>query len=125
MDGVVGREGNTLMSFIRTLALGLGAVSIAAVHGGTLYAAARAAEPWPRVVELKEGWQVQCGCGLSADGETVSKPQFKSADWLPASVPSTVLAVQLAAGKIPDPYYGDNLRKLPGVDYPIGENFSN
>jgi exo-1,4-beta-D-glucosaminidase len=125
MDGVVGGEGNTLMSYIRTLALGLGAVSIAAVHGDTLYAAARAAEPSPRVVELKEGWQVQSGCGLNADGESISKPQFKSADWLPASVPSTVLAVQLAAGKIPDPYYGDNLRKLPGVDYPIGENFSN
>ena len=113
------------MSFIRMLALGLGGISIAAVHGGTLYAAARAAEPWPRVVELKEGWQVQSGCGLNADGESISKPQFKSADWLPASVPSTVLAVQLAAAKIPDPYYGDNLRRLPGVDYPIGENFSN
>src|ERR1700736_1860191 len=113
------------MLSIRMLALGVGAVFTAGVHGGTLHAGARIGEPPSRLVELREGWQVQSGCGLNLDGAEISKPQFKPADWLPASVPSTVLAVQLAAGKIPDPYYGDNLRRLPGMDYPIGENFSN
>ena len=26
---------------------------------------------------------------------------------------------------MPDPYFGDNLRQLPGTDYPVGKNFSN
>jgi len=35
-----------------------------------------------------------------------------------------VLAAQAAAKVIPDPYFGDNLRHLPGMGYPLGENFS-
>jgi len=42
-----------------------------------------------------------------------------------ATVPSTVLAAQAAAGAVPDPYYGANLRQIPGTSYPIGQNFSN
>ena len=41
------------------------------------------------------------------------------------TVPSTVLAAQVAAGEFKDPYYSDNLRKIPGTSYPVGENFSN
>ncbi len=26
---------------------------------------------------------------------------------------------------VPDPYFGDNLRQIPGTSYPIGDNFSN
>ena len=40
-------------------------------------------------------------------------------------MPSTVLAAQVAAGEFKDPYYGDNLRNIPGTTYPVGENFSN
>jgi exo-1,4-beta-D-glucosaminidase len=44
---------------------------------------------------------------------------------LKTDVPSTVLAAQAAAGVVPDPYYGTNLRQLPGTSYPVGQNFSN
>ncbi len=40
-------------------------------------------------------------------------------------MPSTVLAAQAAAGAVPDPYYGDNLRQIPGTSYLIGHNFAN
>ena len=40
-------------------------------------------------------------------------------------MPSTVLAAQVAAGEIKQPYYAINLRKIPGANYPIGQNFSN
>jgi exo-1,4-beta-D-glucosaminidase len=37
----------------------------------------------------------------------------------------TVVAVQVAAGEFPDPYFGMNLRKLPGIAaYDIGEQFA-
>ena len=42
-----------------------------------------------------------------------------------ATVPSTIVAAQVAAGVIKDPFYGMNLRKLPGMDYPLGSMFSN
>jgi len=35
------------------------------------------------------------------------------------------LAAQVAAGVFPDPYFGDNLRKIPGASYPVGALFAN
>ena len=36
----------------------------------------------------------------------------------------TVLAVQVNAGEFPEPYYGMNLRKIPGMAYEVGELFA-
>ena len=74
---------------------------------------------------LHEGWQLQSACKLSAGGDTISTGTFHVAGWTGISVPSTVLAGQVAAGIFPDPYYGTNLRKIPGTTYPVGENFAN
>ena len=35
--------------------------------------------------------------------------------WLPAVVPGTVLTSLLANGRIPDPYFGLNNKKIPDV----------
>lgn len=77
------------------------------------------------VTPLHLGWTLQSACRLSASGQTISSPGFSAAGWIHTSVPSTVLAAQVAAGIYPDPYFGDNLRKIPGETYPIGQNFSN
>ena len=77
------------------------------------------------VTPLHDGWRLQSACKLQAAGEAISAPGFAADGWLKASVPSTVLAAQTADGVFPDPYFGDNLRKIPGTTYPIGRNFSN
>ena len=77
------------------------------------------------VTHLKDGWQLQSACKLQADGGVIASSQSPSDGWLKTSVPNTVLAAQTAAGVIPDPYFGDNLRKIPGTDYPMGHLFSN
>ena len=77
------------------------------------------------VTHLHENWRIQSACKLQADGPAVSAPGFAVDGWLKTAVPSTVLAAQAADGAVPDPYYGDNLRKLPGVSYKLGQNFSN
>jgi exo-1,4-beta-D-glucosaminidase len=77
------------------------------------------------VTPLREGWRVQSVCKLQAAGESIAAEGFAAEDWLKAAVPSTVLAAQTAAGAIPDPYYGANLRQIPGTTYPIGQNFAN
>ena len=75
-------------------------------------------------VPLRDGWRLQSACKLQADGGAIAAPGFPIADYLKASVPSTVLAAQVADGVFPDPYFGDNLRKLPGIDYSIGRIFA-
>jgi exo-1,4-beta-D-glucosaminidase len=74
---------------------------------------------------LREGWRLQSACTVKADGAAISAPGFATNDWIKTSVPSTVLAAQAAAKLVPDPYYGMNLRQVPGTSYPIGHNFSN
>jgi exo-1,4-beta-D-glucosaminidase len=74
---------------------------------------------------LHDGWALQSACKLQDDGATISSSTFRPQGWTPVSVPSTVLAAQVAAGEYKQPYYGLNLRKIPGATYPLGQNFSN
>jgi exo-1,4-beta-D-glucosaminidase len=77
------------------------------------------------VTPLHEGWQLQSACKVEAAGGAIAAEGFAAKDWLKTEVPSTVLAAQIAAGVVPDPYFGMNLRQIPGTDYPIGENYAN
>jgi exo-1,4-beta-D-glucosaminidase len=74
---------------------------------------------------LHEEWQLQSGCKTTADGASISAAQFATDGWLKISIPSTVLAAQVKAGVLPDPYFGSNLRQIPGTTYPVGQNFAN
>ncbi len=105
-------EGTLLLS--KTLALSLiGFLALpAALHAGT-------------ATPLRDGWRLQSACKLQATGDAISVLGFSAAEWMQTSVPSTVLAAQVAAKAVPDPYFGDNLRRLPGTSYPVGDNFSN
>ncbi len=69
-------------------------------------------------------WQIQSACKVEAKGDTISTAAFKPQGWLAANVPSTVLAAQVAAGVFQNPYYGMNLRQIPGTTYPIGRMFA-
>jgi len=77
------------------------------------------------VTPLREGWQLQSACKFQAAGDAIATDGFSTDGWLKTVVPNTVLAAQAAAGAVPDPYYGMNLRQIPGSDYPIGQVFSN
>jgi exo-1,4-beta-D-glucosaminidase len=66
---------------------------------------------------------LQSACKLQAAGETIAAPGFSTDGWLNTTVPSTVLAAQVAAGVYPDPFFGMNMRQIPGETYPIGKNF--
>ena len=70
---------------------------------------------------LRDGWKLQSGCVTNAGGAAISLPGFSTGDWIPTSVPHTVLGAQVDAGVYPDPFFGMNLRKIPGTDYPIGK----
>ena len=59
--------------------------------------------------ELSGGaWRLQRDSLVAADGPMLSKPGFNDEDWLPATVPGTVLSSYWDDGALPDPNYGDN-----------------
>lgn len=76
-------------------------------------------------IDLAANWHIQSSAKLRQSGAALSARGFDTSGWYPASVPSTVLAALVANGVYPDPYFGMNLRALPGVAGDIGDNFSN
>ena len=74
---------------------------------------------------LSADWRIQSSARISATGDAISKPGFKTDDWYATSVPTTVFAALVANHVYPDPYIGTNLRAVPGETYPVGKNFAN
>ena len=74
---------------------------------------------------LHEGWTLQTSAKVEAKGEVISTPQFSSRGWHEVTVPSTVVAALVKDKSLPDPFFAMNLRNFPGLNYPIGGNFSN
>ena len=100
------------------------AVSFAAA----LLTAASLAAPPARAdgdITLREGWRVQSSAKVSASGEAVSVAGFDASSWYKTSAPNTVFAVLVENGVYKNPYFGMNLRSVPGVSYPIGSEFAN
>jgi exo-1,4-beta-D-glucosaminidase len=89
-----------------------------------IFLAAAASITAENAAPLRDDWQLLSACNATVSGEVISAANFKAGGWLKTSVPSTVLAAQVKAGVFPDPYFGDNLRRIPGTSYPIGHNFS-
>jgi hypothetical protein len=53
-------------------------------------------------------WRLERDSLVRADGAALSRPGFNDADWIPATVPATVLSSYWNAGALPDPNYGAN-----------------
>ena len=81
--------------------------------------------PDSRLTELSRGWRLRSSCAVQFTGEQISSLGFPVSDWLPISVPSTVLGAQVEAGLFPNPFFGSNLRNIPGTDYPLGRIYAN
>ena len=79
----------------------------------------------PDRIDLEKGWSIQSSAKVPEKGDVVSTRAFHSGNWYPATVPSTVLFALIQNRLYPDPYFGMNLRQIPGTSYSIGQNFSN
>ncbi|HEY6250698.1 MAG TPA: glycoside hydrolase family 2 protein [Candidatus Angelobacter sp.] len=78
----------------------------------------------PEKIVLAENWLLQSSCKVKATGEQISSASFRPAGWHKTRVPSTVLAALIADKTYADPYFGMNLRSIPGTTYPIAKNFA-
>src|ERR1700733_8781606 len=90
---------------------------------GELTISGPAAESAGRIL-LAEGWEIQSSAKIKAGGEAISTTEFKTEDWHKATVPSTVVGCLVEDKVYPDPFFGMNMRSMPGMSYPIGANFS-
>jgi exo-1,4-beta-D-glucosaminidase len=77
------------------------------------------------MLPLHEGWAIQTSTNVKAKGEVISTTKFVPKGWHEATVPTTVVAALVKDKTFPDPLFGTNLRQYPGMNYPIGGNFSN
>jgi beta-galactosidase/beta-glucuronidase len=69
---------------------------------------ARAAEADGRLELSRGNWRLQRDSLVSLNGEAISQSGFNDSDWLPATVPGTVLSSYWDDGVVPDPNCGTN-----------------
>jgi len=74
-------------------------------------------------VMLHDGWMIQSSAKVGTDGAVISAPGYRTSDWYRATVPSTVVGALVENGTFRDPFFGMNLRDLPGTTFKIGANF--
>jgi hypothetical protein len=79
-------------------------------HGGPIPKAAPAATLTPNGrLDLAGGaWRIQRSSQTNGNGAALSSPAFDDTQWLPATVPGTILTSYLNADAIPDPNFGQN-----------------
>ncbi len=75
-------------------------------------------------IPLKDGWAIQSAAHISGGGAAISQPGFDISRWHKVAIPNTVVGALVQNGQYPDPYFGMNLRQIPGTTYPIGERFT-
>jgi exo-1,4-beta-D-glucosaminidase len=67
---------------------------------------------WSGKILLKQGWSVQQSGKINLTGAELSTKEIIPQNWLPASVPSTVMGVLTKNGLYGDIFVGDNYKKI-------------
>jgi exo-1,4-beta-D-glucosaminidase len=93
------------------LALGIGSIGVARVAGAQ------------QRQTLHDGWRLQSSEKAGTDGARISSRSYATTGWYKATVPSTVVGTLVDDKVYPDPFFGMNLRNIPGMTYAIGQNF--
>ncbi|MDP4174054.1 MAG: glycoside hydrolase family 2 TIM barrel-domain containing protein [Bacteroidota bacterium] len=65
------------------------------------------------ILWLKSGWFIQSSDKLADSGSRISMSDYKTADWYPTDVPSTVLGTLVKNGVYKDIFMGRNLASIP------------
>lgn len=65
-------------------------------------------------ISLSAGWHLHSSAGIEADGAVLSQPGVELSQWYALEQPCTVLSALVTAGVYADPYYGENMKSIPG-----------
>ena len=74
------------------------------------------------IYNLNKNWLCKNIHDVTEDGTELSKPASELNDWLPATIPGTVLTTLLNNGLVPDPFYGMNNEKIQDI-YDAGREY--
>ena len=74
-------------------------------------------------VALHADWRLQSSAAVGTDGARISSAAYVPAGWHRITVPNTVVGALVEDGTYREPFFGMNLRSLPGMTYPIGRLF--
>jgi mannosylglycoprotein endo-beta-mannosidase len=72
--------------------------------------------------ELNSGWKCARIDSVKDSGVKISVAGFNTSNWMPATVPGTVLTTLLNNKKVPDPFYGMNNEQIPDI-YKMGRDY--
>jgi exo-1,4-beta-D-glucosaminidase len=75
-------------------------------------------------VMLHNGWLIQSSAKVGTDGAAIASVAYHPAGWYAVTVPSTVVGALIENGTYQEPFFGMNLRELPGTTISIGANFT-
>ena len=70
--------------------------------------------PQSNIIQLKNTWHLQSSAVIEANAKSISSVGYNSENWYKVDIPKTVLAAMAEAGVYPDPYFGSNLKSIPG-----------
>ena len=68
----------------------------------------------PAIIPLQKDWRIQSSDKIDADAETISSPGMDADGWYKIDIPKTVLAAMAEYDVYSDPYFGSNLKSIPG-----------
>src|SRR5262245_11740233 len=74
--------------------------------------------------EFGKDWRVRSSAEVPQNGGLISQANYQTRGWLKAEIPSTVYAVLMQNGKLPNPLFSHNLLQAPGMNYPQGVDFT-
>lgn len=67
-------------------------------------------------IVLYEDWLMKESAIIGNDGHEISLPGYRTENWYPTTVPTTVLGTLVRNGIYPDPYIGLNNMKIPDAN---------
>lgn len=90
-------------------------VSSYAIAAFLIVLVAQAADAGELELPIGANWQLQSSAQIDGpDGAAMSTPGYNASGWYDVSIPTTVLAGLVENEVYPDPYYGENLKAIPG-----------
>src|SRR5690606_17356103 len=73
----------------------------------------------PYIITLGNNWKICSSERISQSGNILSMDPMTTEDWIPATVPSTVLGTLVANRVYEDPYFGENLKAIPTDQFKV------
>ena len=80
----------------------------------TIFSCTKNSNTDSNILKIKTNWNIISSAKTDAKGAEISSADFSTADWYAVNVPTTVLAALVKNKVYNNPYYGLNLKSIPG-----------